>query len=775
MQVGRPLFAGDHSADVVEEVGIVVDSPDQSDKAAPSGRVAPFVQASHEQCQFAVRILYFRSLLDSGSFAYFDEMLHSFVEIAVLLLDADQRQLLLVQTDNRRTQHCRKRDILTRIVDHLQQREDDRNLSALEIAFRVVQDDRNLEILEDLQDDKVIFLRRRQQHDIAVGKRPFFIGLFVVDQELLIDQRLDFLRHHRDFPGRFVVDRQVGFEVVLRREGFLVIVGVLRQVDQQFGLVALALREGFVAGLELRGFVVVHLADFFVHQLLKDEIREMDDFCARPEVFRQNDPFPAVFVGKSRIFAQEQARVGQAEGVDGLFDIPNHEQILGFRLVPCHPIEDALLQLVHVLVFVNQHFFEFVAVIGARVAHLALPVLGDRRQNLQRQMLQIVEIEHIVVQFSFPIGFGKAFRHPGHLFSIRMDAPQHFLLLRKRPVEVLRAQRGEILLVFVAQAFQQCFLILHFIRIGLLSTRPTRKLHLFVRNRVGQFVVILLDSFQQAIGIALFRFKNFTLGSRLHILPGQMPRLFDVVADAFDQAQQLRLQQFLVEDTVRQPVFSVVQRRQGIQPSVRNRICTRKIVEREDQLHQIVVAAVLRVGLGQILEVRIRLPVEFLLDLFPDILLQQLDFDRVRQQAEDRIQIDQVEIALDDLQAEGVDCRDVRLRHQRELLDQVQVLFLRLGFVDGGLDGARHPLLHFLGGRFGEGHDQQFIDVRSALHFFDDPLNQNRRFAGACRGGDEDVVPGLVDRLPLRFREFFIGCACRYARHHCSSPSSLDS
>ena len=107
VQVGRPLFAGDHSADVVEEVGIVVDSPDQSDKAAPSGRVAPFVQASHEQCQFAVCILYFRSLLDSGSFAYFDEMLHSFVEIAVLLLDADQCQLLLVQTDDRRTQDCR--------------------------------------------------------------------------------------------------------------------------------------------------------------------------------------------------------------------------------------------------------------------------------------------------------------------------------------------------------------------------------------------------------------------------------------------------------------------------------------------------------------------------------------------------------------------------------------------------------------------------------------------------------------------------------------------
>ena len=75
-----------------------------------------------------------------------------------------------------------------------------------------------------------------------------------------------------------------------------------------------------------------------------------------------------------------------------------------------------------------------------------------------------------------------------------MDAPQHFLLLRKRPVEVLRAQRGEILLVFVAQAFQQCFLILHFIRIGLLSTRPSRKVHLSVRNRVGRFVLLLLDS-----------------------------------------------------------------------------------------------------------------------------------------------------------------------------------------------------------------------------------------------------------------------------------------
>ncbi|MPM66110.1 hypothetical protein SDC9_113017 [bioreactor metagenome] len=185
-----------------------------------------------------------------------------------------------------------------------------------------------------------------------------------------------------------------------------------------------------------------------------------------------------------------------------------------------------------------------------------------------------------------------------------------------------------------------------------------------------------------------------------------MPRLFDVVADAFDQAQQLRLQQFLVKHAVRQPVFGVVQRGQGIQPSVRDRIRARKIVEREDQLHQIVVAAVLRVGLGQILEVRSRLSVKLLLDLLPDVLLQQFDFDRVCQQAEDWIQIDQIEIALDDLQAEGVDRRDVRLRHQRKLLDQVQVLLLRLRFINGGLDGARHPLLHFLGGRFGEGHDK---------------------------------------------------------------------
>ncbi|MPM97959.1 hypothetical protein SDC9_145140 [bioreactor metagenome] len=107
VQIGCPLLAGDHAADIIQEVGVVVDGPDQRNEAAPSGRVAPFEQAAHEQRQFAVRILYFRSLLDSGSFAYFDEMLHSFVEIAVLLLDADQRQLLLVQTDDRRTQDCR--------------------------------------------------------------------------------------------------------------------------------------------------------------------------------------------------------------------------------------------------------------------------------------------------------------------------------------------------------------------------------------------------------------------------------------------------------------------------------------------------------------------------------------------------------------------------------------------------------------------------------------------------------------------------------------------
>ena len=80
VQVGRPLFAGNHSPYVVEEVGVVVDGPDQRDEAAPSGRVSPFEQAAHEQRQFAVRVLDFRGLVNPRSFAYFDEMLHRFVK-----------------------------------------------------------------------------------------------------------------------------------------------------------------------------------------------------------------------------------------------------------------------------------------------------------------------------------------------------------------------------------------------------------------------------------------------------------------------------------------------------------------------------------------------------------------------------------------------------------------------------------------------------------------------------------------------------------------------
>ncbi len=674
-------------------------------------------------------VLEFGGMPDGAAVVQHHEMLHGVVEVAVFVVDADQRQLLLVQADDRRTQHGRKRDVLPRVIDHLQERQDDRHFGPLEIAFRVVQDDRYLEVLEDLQDDQVVLLRRRQQHDVAVRQRPLRLRFFVVDGEMLVDQSLDLLRHHRDFSGGLVVDRHVRFQVVLFGEHFLIAVRILRQVDQQLRLVAFAYRKGLVAGLQLRGFVIGHLPHLLIHQLFEDEIREVDDLRARTEVFRQDDPFPAVLVGEGRVFAQEQARVRQAERIDGLLDVAHHEQVLGFGLVPRDPMEDAFLQLVHVLVFVDQHFLEFVAVIGAGIAHPAFAVGGKGRQNLQRQMLQVVEVQHIVRQFAFPIGFGEAFRDARHLFGVREDALQHLLLFRQRTVEVLLRQGAEIFLVLVAQVLQLAFALLQFIVVGFLAAGPAREVQLLRHDAVAHFIVVLLDRFQQLDGIAALRFQDFPLRRRFDILTGQVQGLFGIVADAFDQAQHLRLQQFPVEQAVHQSVVGAVQAGQGIQPTVRVRVRPGELVEREDQLHQVFVAAVLRIGLRQFLEEGVRFPVKLFLHLFPDVLLQQLHFDRVRQQAEDRIQIDQVEIALDDLQAEGVDRRDVRLRHQRQLLDQVQILLLRLRLVDGGLDGARHPFLHFLRGRFGEGHDQQLVDVRPALHFFDDPLYQHGRLA----------------------------------------------
>ena len=86
-------------------------------------------------------------------------------------------------------------------------------------------------------------------------------------------------------------------------------------------------------------------------------------------------------------------------------------------------------------------------------------------------------------------------------------------------------------------------------------------------------------------------------------------------------------------------------------------------------------------------------------------------------------------------------------KHQLALEPQI----LRPFGNQAGQLGAQ-PLLHLGGGRFGEGHDQQAIDVRAvggggdAAH---DPFHQDGGFAGAGRGGNQQGAAAGFNALQL--------------------------
>ena len=136
-----------------------------------------------------------------------------------------------------------------------------------------------------------------------------------------------------------------------------------------------------------------------------------------------------------------------------------------------------------------------------------------------------------------------------------------------------------------------------------------------------------------------------------------------------------------------------------------------------------------------------------------------------------RLNIDKVKIPANDLQRERVECADIRVRQQVQLLFQKHKIALQCGTccvacrlaasgscgrkrsgdpIDLFADRLLDLLFHLCRRRVRKRYDQHTVD-RTAL-FQDqslDALHQNSRLTGPCRRRYQQILPALRDRLCL--------------------------
>ena len=103
-------------------------------------------------------------------------------------------------------------------------------------------------------------------------------------------------------------------------------------------------------------------------------------------------------------FFHENFRTGLAKPVDTLFDIPHHETIENAVILCGHRLQDELLHLIGILIFINHDFLKFLSEclrrLGWRNQNLTVFRLLPVDENAQRLVLHIRKIDDI----SFSLG-----------------------------------------------------------------------------------------------------------------------------------------------------------------------------------------------------------------------------------------------------------------------------------------------------------------------------------------------------------------------------------
>ena len=144
--------------------------------------------------------------------------------------------------------------------------------------------------------------------------------------------------------------------------------------------------------------MIKHIIDTGQHRLPAPEVLLQFNHLAR-------SPFPGICF----VFIHEQLRPGQTEPVYALLHIPHHEHVGMAGPFPGNAGNQCFLDIVAVLIFVHQNFFilpaQLVCHLGRTAGNRLLPVpcFLPFIQNLQRQMLQIIKIQHVPLPLGIPV------------------------------------------------------------------------------------------------------------------------------------------------------------------------------------------------------------------------------------------------------------------------------------------------------------------------------------------------------------------------------------
>src|SRR5581483_6466172 len=147
---------------------------------------------------------------------------------------------------------------------------------------------------------------------------------------------------------------------------------------------------GSVAKTQLGIRIVSDSADFAPHEDGENRVDEADNGFAAAEIVGQRDDAP-VPGGPGGDVVLEDVRIGEAEAVDALLDIADQETV-GLWAFATEGLENGVLGVVDVLVFVDENETELLAPLPRNVGH---------SKHAKGVLFEVVEIHH--AQFTFGV------------------------------------------------------------------------------------------------------------------------------------------------------------------------------------------------------------------------------------------------------------------------------------------------------------------------------------------------------------------------------------
>ena len=656
-------------------------------------------------------------------------------------MDADARQLAVLQPQRRALERREQRLVLRAVVNRRQQRHHRADLRHVEIALARIAEDRDARPGEHIRRQRRAAPRHAHEHrHVPVAKRPLAPLLRVVEHRA--DQRLNARRGDLRLPldgGQLPLIRQAVARLTVTRHGLFrrVVRAVLRfpgPVDQM-QLQRRVVRPRGQTGDERLARIVFDLRGLPAHDPREDRVDAGEHVGAGAKVALQVDAPRALLrlAVVERRLAQEELRLCLAEAVDTLLDVADEK----LPVLPREAPEDRLLNRARILVFVD----EDVAVAGAqRLAHLGM---GKR---LQRAMLQIVKIQHAASPFC------RAIERVIGAHQLRQA-----LKRRARQAQILRRllKRGR-------KARRQ---LAH----GLLERIAPRLDRL--RQRLVKDVALLLSPQRR---VARLRQR----GAQGHVaLPCRAEQVND-------QRGVLRAGRGVMCRAVR----AAANRERLLR--IRAEAAQRRLGVREQQLHGWAFAQCLRVRaagrdglvkpapgvgarhheaaqapgqLGKLLLriARVRRQKRLAADLVAAVerVLHRLGAQHAAfllvRDAEGGVEPQRLKVLAQQVAAEPVQRRDARPGERHRLLAHRRVLKRRAA------ERLADAQAHLARRRVGKRHHEHLLDRASLAHERHDPLHEHGGLARARRRADDQAVPPVRNRVPLLPRPL---------RHDCVPP-----